>query len=348
MQELNSKPVIDISWWQDPEKINYDKLAPAISGAIIRLGYGSNQTGVPREDNRFRRHYDEFRKRRVPVGAYWYSTAISEEEVQAELDETLRICEGLEFGYPIAWDTEDPRQSQLSPEVLTRLARIYCGGLVEAGYHPMIYSYSWWLDNRMKMEDLEEFDVWVASLAPVPEYRREYKMWQWTWSLSLPGYDGPLDGNRAYFDYPGFMRERGLNGFERPLPPEPKPYAFSSPYRAGMKIQGYTKPFWKGDLAPIKRPGELIQPVLRVDLGGNSFVQDEENQSWYLVQSLGRWQVSDARERPIHIVRKGDSLWSIAREYLGDGKRWTELAEINRMENPNRLVVGEVIRLPFK
>jgi len=34
------KPIIDISYWQKPELINYDKLAQQIDGVILRAAYG--------------------------------------------------------------------------------------------------------------------------------------------------------------------------------------------------------------------------------------------------------------------------------------------------------------------
>lgn len=351
MKQYNMKPVIDISWWQDPDRIDYDKLAQEIDGAIIRIGYGSNTTGIPKEDNRFRRHYDELKKRGVAVGGYWYSTAINEAEVKAEVDETLRIIEGLTFEYPIAWDTEDPRQSKVDRSTLTDLAKIYCEGLIEEGFFPIIYSFGWWLENRLNMNELKNYDVWVASLANVPDYKHDYTMWQYTWTLNLNGYDGPLDGNRAYRDYPSFMKEQGLNGYEKPKAPEvqmPKPYAFNSPYRAVMKIQGYTKPFWQGEQVAIKRVGDIINSVERIDIGDNAFVYDLQQNAWYLVKANGRWQVSDARVRATYTVKKGDNLWKIAHEMLGDGDRYPELADLNKLADPNKIKVGMVLKLPFK
>jgi len=46
-------------------------------------------------------------------------------------------------------------------------------------------------------------------------------------------------------------------------------------------------------------------------------------------------------------VERGDSLWALARRYLGSGRRWRELAALNsQVLNPNVLHVGEWICLP--
>ena len=49
-----------------------------------------------------------------------------------------------------------------------------------------------------------------------------------------------------------------------------------------------------------------------------------------------------------YTVRKGDCLWNIAQEYLGDGMRWSSLYEQNKTvigENPDLLYVGITLQL---
>jgi 5'-nucleotidase len=48
------------------------------------------------------------------------------------------------------------------------------------------------------------------------------------------------------------------------------------------------------------------------------------------------------------VVRKGDTLWSLAEEYLGSGRRWQEIAEANPSVNPNKLLVGMQLKIPPK
>ena len=45
------------------------------------------------------------------------------------------------------------------------------------------------------------------------------------------------------------------------------------------------------------------------------------------------------------IVEKGDTLWAIASKYLGAGKKYTELAKINNLADPNKIRVGQKIYL---
>ena len=49
-----------------------------------------------------------------------------------------------------------------------------------------------------------------------------------------------------------------------------------------------------------------------------------------------------------HRVRKGETLWSLAERYLGDGRRYRTIlcANKKRIKHPNRLYANQRIRVP--
>lgn len=49
-------------------------------------------------------------------------------------------------------------------------------------------------------------------------------------------------------------------------------------------------------------------------------------------------------DNTVQVVR-GDTLWGIARTYLGSGTSYTQLANINGISNPNLIYVGQIIKL---
>lgn len=54
----------------------------------------------------------------------------------------------------------------------------------------------------------------------------------------------------------------------------------------------------------------------------------------------------DNRETPkTYTVQKGDTLCAIARRFLGDSGKYLYLAKLNHISNPNRIQIGQVIRL---
>lgn len=53
-----------------------------------------------------------------------------------------------------------------------------------------------------------------------------------------------------------------------------------------------------------------------------------------------------AVEKKTHTVVAGDTLFNIAKQYLGDGNRYMELAQANNIANPDHIEVGQVITIP--
>lgn len=47
-----------------------------------------------------------------------------------------------------------------------------------------------------------------------------------------------------------------------------------------------------------------------------------------------------------YVVEQGDSLWKIAKKNLGDGGRWGEIAEINRLPDPDLILPKEKLVMP--
>lgn len=54
---------------------------------------------------------------------------------------------------------------------------------------------------------------------------------------------------------------------------------------------------------------------------------------------------NSAPEVSSYTVKAGDTLWNIAKQALGDGSKYTTLAKINSISNPNYITIGQVIKL---
>ncbi len=53
-----------------------------------------------------------------------------------------------------------------------------------------------------------------------------------------------------------------------------------------------------------------------------------------------------ANEVKTYTVVAGDTLFNIAKQFYGDGNRYTELAAHNKIANPDHIEVGQVIEIP--
>ncbi|MBO0569945.1 LysM peptidoglycan-binding domain-containing protein [Clostridium botulinum] len=57
---------------------------------------------------------------------------------------------------------------------------------------------------------------------------------------------------------------------------------------------------------------------------------------------------SNTNKPKTHTVSGNDTLWHIAKRYLGDGNKWPQIYNLNKdkIKNPNLIYTGQVLRLP--
>lgn len=76
--------------------------------------------------------------------------------------------------------------------------------------------------------------------------------------------------------------------------------------------------------------------------------------SWLMILLAGalmapaRLSAQRADSTRAHVVKPGDTLWSLAATYLGDSQRWREILALNSsVRAPNELTVGTTVRIPL-
>ena len=77
---------------------------------ILRAGYGKETNQV---DSRFEEYYSNAKAHGIPVGAYWYSYAMSIEEAIQEADVFISTIKGKQFEYPVFYDVEESKQFEI-------------------------------------------------------------------------------------------------------------------------------------------------------------------------------------------------------------------------------------------
>ena len=202
---------IDVSQWQG--EIDFKEVrADGYEFVIIRAGYGMYSS---QKDAYFERNYKKARAAGLGVGAYWYSYAVNVSQAREEAKVFLKAVEGKRFEYPLCFDIEDSSQSGLSRQAIGEMIDEFCTYLEDRGYYAALYSYAYFLQNRVPERCRERYDVWVAAFdVAKPPYSGAYGMWQYTSSARVDGVSGYCDCDLAYKDYPAIMREYGLNGYE--------------------------------------------------------------------------------------------------------------------------------------
>lgn len=206
---------IDVSKYQGT--IDWAKVkASGVEFAMVRVGYRAKSTGEIFEDPTARYNMQEAQAAGIKVGAYFFSSAVTQDEARAEAAFTKEIIAKYRITYPVAYNCEDfqsadSRQYGLGVEDRTNLACAFLDEISAGGYTPMFYA------SRSELEGSAQWDtqtlaskykIWVAQYPdqPYPQtaassYLGTHDMWQYTSQGKVDGIPGRTDVNLAYFGY---------------------------------------------------------------------------------------------------------------------------------------------------
>ncbi len=192
--------------------------ASGIDFAMVRVGYRADSTREICADTNAKYNMQEAQKNGIKVGAYFFSTAVNEQEAVEEADWVADYIAGYQITYPVAFDCEgfdqpDSAQYGLTNAERTDIAIAFLQEIYNRGYTPMFYASMGELSGSAKWdtERLEnQYRIWVSQYPPVPypetarsSYGGVHAMWQYTNRGTVAGIDRPVDVNVAYFGYEG-------------------------------------------------------------------------------------------------------------------------------------------------
>ena len=231
------KPIIDISSYQSPAKLNYQKIASQVSGVILRVAYGS------RPDTKFEEHYAKFSALGVPIGAYHYICEYVSADAQVN---ALAQMQGkrLDLGFWVDVEVEPNAEKLTSAMVLHYIGLLNSRGIDWEG----IYTSQWmWKQIFGQSNPITNKKWWVADYtwysrnvrkSPLLPYGvNNAWLWQYTSSGRLDGYGDVLDVN----DFMGTVAQyqEWIHRDGEPVAPDPMDPLYRAKVTAtiGLKIR---------------------------------------------------------------------------------------------------------------
>lgn len=211
-----AKRGIDISAHQG--NIDLTALKSQIDFVIIRVGYGTKGT----LDTKFKRNADLCVQLGIPFGFYWYSYAL---DVAGARKEAMAVLNAIEpykdkYSYGVWFDMEDAdhykqKYGMPSNQTLREICAMFCKIVEEAGYYTGIYASESWFRNQLNGDEIKPYDKWIAqwptsggkqtALNTSSDKRNDTHLWQFTSAGRFSGYNGNLDTNYAYVDFPSLI-----------------------------------------------------------------------------------------------------------------------------------------------
>lgn len=307
---------IDVSKYQGD--INWEQVKPDINFAILRCGLGNDIKS--QDDAKFERNYTECKRLGIPVTVYFFTYALDKASVANEIAHLKRLLNGKTIDGPVYIDVENTKGlnwRSISDAAMLEIMQEFNTQLNALGYKMGIYSSraAFWTE---KMSDpwYDNVSKWVAEYAAkVNKFDRPYDIWQYSSKGQVAGISGNVDMNIMYNE---------VIKTTAPVAPAPAP-------------------------APKKSNEEIAQEVLQGKWGNGDDRKNRllaEGYDYNAIQAIVNKLAAPAKPAApaytVYTVKRGDTLSGIASRF---GTNYRKIAANNGISNPNRIFVGQKLRI---
>jgi GH25 family lysozyme M1 (1,4-beta-N-acetylmuramidase)/fibronectin type 3 domain-containing protein len=209
---------IDVSKWQNlamkDQNYEIDWAACKEAGVdfvFVRVGNRAQATGEIMEDPYYKQNIEGALANDISVGVYFFSEALTTKEAKEEAKFVLNCIQDYDITLPVVIDYEDASgrvnaaytDGSLTQTSATKVIRAFCKYVEDAGYTPMVYANSDYLQYRLNGAELaKDYKIWYARYAqeidPQKYYNENYEYWQYS-----TGYIGSMlvDCNFLYKNF---------------------------------------------------------------------------------------------------------------------------------------------------
>ena len=216
MQVLKSG--IDVSSHQG--RINWEdvKASGKVDFVMIRVGFRGYGNGKINPDKYFDENIKEASAQGLQIGAYFFSTALTEAEAQEEALYCIDKLKGYSISLPVVFDFEgfknkNYRTYGISKEQRTANCKAFNDIVSAANYKSMLYGSKGNIRTTYDI-DVLSYPLWIAQYAggykkiladekyfpDMGAYNARIAIWQYTSIGKVNGINGNVDMNQMYID----------------------------------------------------------------------------------------------------------------------------------------------------
>ena len=313
---------IDVSEWQG--NIDFGEVArTGIEVVYIRASEGRGYV-----DPYFRENYEKAKANGLRTGFYHFLTATNVAEAKEEAEFFVSNIKGLEPDCRLAMDFEV--FDGLSVSAINEISRAFLEAVEKlSGKECVIYSDAYNARTVFSKELADDYPIWVADyFVEEPESNDKWKFWvgfQYSDRGIINGIDGNVD--RDYFTNGVFLNN--VSQIPKDTVTDKNQEFKYIRVNRGETLSGIAIKY-NTSYQYLARINSIANPNL-------IYVGQELK-----VPVLADYNIHDTSHR-LYIVRRGNTLTQIAREY---GVTIESIVELNDIANPNLIYVGETLRIP--
>lgn len=317
---------IDVSKWNGDIDWKAVK-ASGVKFAILRAGYGRE---VSQKDEKFEANYKGCKAVGLPVGAFWYCYATDVEDARREAQTCLQAIKDKRFEYPIYYDIEESDTLKTGKANVSAIATAFCEALEAKGYYVGVYTMKSGFENLITDEVKKKHTSWLAHVGvEKSSYSGPYSMWQYSWKGKVNGIKGDVDMDYCYRDYPTIIKDGGYNGYKKATGKNTKKAETAS----------------KGSKTAAKSVSEIAIEVINGKWGNGLERRTALSKAGYNYNEVQKEvnKLIRGTAEVTYTVKSGDTLSAIAKKY---DTTVMALATENGIVNPNRIYVGQKLKIP--
>lgn len=209
---------IDVSYWQGEVDFKAVKES-GVSFVIMRIGTSYSK------DSTFERNYQNARENGLDIGCYFYTYSKDVESARKDAEDVISWIGDKQLEYPVYFDIEDPSLEGLPKTEKMAICEEFRQRVGDAGFLVGLYTNSYWLDYLLDKElCYNNYEIWLANWTstglPDKDMSGICNVWQYTDKGVVVGVKGGVDLDLSYYDYPTYVKENGLNNYEKVEEPE--------------------------------------------------------------------------------------------------------------------------------
>ena len=307
--------IVDLSHHQSPSKIDYKKLCAQLDMAIIRVQYGSRTI-----DKYYKKHIEEMKKHGIPFGVYAWVRGINLKDMQVEAQDFYDRAKDQDPSFYVL-DVEEKSMANMRAGINAYVEKLRSLTNKKIGLYIAHHLY-----ENFNL-DTSKFDfIWIpryGSNNGKPQTKPAYDcdLWQYTSVGRLDGYAGNLDLNRL-------MNGRTIEFFTGEGK-KPKKVSRATTDR----ITTYT----------VKSGDTLSEIAARYNTTVKKLVNLNNIKNPNLIYPGQKIKVSGSAVKVItYTVKKGDTLWDIAKKY---NTSIDKLVKDNNIKNKNKIYPGQKLKI---